>query len=119
MEKLLQSFYTIRFPDCDPFGHLNNSRYLDYLLNAREDHLRDGYQMDLAALYKEGLGWMVNSHQVQFLRPALYNERVCIRSCLIGAGESHLQVEMTMWDENIKTCKALLWTKFTHVNLTF
>jgi acyl-CoA thioester hydrolase len=24
---------------------------------------------------------------------------------------------MTLWDESLKTCKAILWTKFTHVNL--
>ena len=29
-----------RFSDCDPFGHLNNARYIDYFINAREDHLR-------------------------------------------------------------------------------
>lgn len=31
----------IRFIDCDPIGHLNNSKYLDYMLNAREDHVED------------------------------------------------------------------------------
>jgi len=117
MQKLLQSFYTIRFPDCDPFGHLNNSRYIDYMLNAREDHLKDFYQMSLDTFYKEGLGWMVNSHQIFFIRPAIYNERVAIQSCLIDSGESHLLVEMTLWDEALKTCKAILWTKFVHVNL--
>ncbi len=25
----------IRFQDCDPFGHLNNARYIDYFVNAR------------------------------------------------------------------------------------
>lgn len=117
MQKLLQSFYTIRFPDCDPFGHLNNSRYIDYLLNAREDHLKDFYQLSLDSFYKKGLGWMVSSHQIHYVRPALYNERVCIQSLLIGMGESHLLVEMTMWDESLKICKAILWTRFVAVNL--
>lgn len=117
MKKILQSFYTIRFPDCDPFGHLNNSRYIDYLLNAREDHLKEFYELDLNNFYKQGLGWMVHSHQIQFLRPALYNEKVCIQSCLAEAGEYHLLVEMTLWDEATRVCKAVLWTKFIHVSL--
>jgi YbgC/YbaW family acyl-CoA thioester hydrolase len=117
MEKAPQSFYTVRFSDCDPFGHLNNSRYLDYLLNAREDHLKDNYQFDLAGVYKQGLGWVVNSHQLQYLRPAVYNEKVCIQSVLIDMSESHLLVEMSMWDEAVQVCKAVLWTKFTHINL--
>ena len=53
----LQSFYTVRFSDCDPLRHLNNARYIDYMLNAREDHLKEHYQMDLADFYKKGTGW--------------------------------------------------------------
>ncbi|MES1226910.1 MAG: acyl-CoA thioesterase [Bacteroidota bacterium] len=117
MQQLLQSFYTIRFPDCDPFGHLNNSRYIDYMLNAREDHLKEFYQLDLSSFYKKGIGWMVAKHEIQYIKPALYNERVCIQSGLIDVGESLLQVEMTMWDEAVKKCKAILWTTFTSVNL--
>ena len=30
---------TVRFQDCDPFGHLNNARYIDYFLNARQDQI--------------------------------------------------------------------------------
>ena len=37
MNKTPHSFYTIRFTDCDLFGHLNNGRYIDYLLNARKN----------------------------------------------------------------------------------
>lgn len=117
MQKHPQSFYTIRFPDCDPFGHLNNSRYIDYLLNAREDHLRDFYDFKLDTVYKQGSGWMVVSHQVYYLRPAVYNEKVCIQSQLIDMSEGHLLVEITMWDESATTCKAILWTRFVPVNL--
>ena len=117
MQKLLQSFYTVRFPDCDPFGHLNNSRYIDYMLNAREDHLKEHYQLDLSSFYKKGIGWMVVKHEIQYLKPAVYNERICIQSVLIDTGESDLLVEMTMWDETIMNCKAICWTKFISVNL--
>lgn len=117
MQKTAQSFYIIRFSDCDPFGHLNNSGYINYMLNAREDHLRDDYRFNLEAVYSQGRGWVVSSHQIQYLRPAKYNEKVCIQSSLIEASESHLLVEIAMWDEMAQTCKAILWTKFTHINL--
>lgn len=117
MQQQPQSFYTIRFPDCDPFGHLNNSRYLDYFLNAREDHLRDFYEFRLDDFYKKGAGWMVVGHNIRYLRPAMYNETVCIRSQLIDAGESHLLVELTMWDQPENTCKAICWTQFVPVSL--
>jgi acyl-CoA thioester hydrolase len=118
MEPYLQSFYTIRFSDCDPFRHLNNARYIDYMLNAREDHLRDHYQMDLADYYRRGMGWVVLQHEIIYLRPASFNESVCIRSALIDTSPGHLQVEMLMLDATQKQLKALLHTKFVPVSLT-
>ena len=113
----LQSFYIVRFNDCDPLGHLNNARYIDYMLNAREDHLRDAYQILLPDFAKQGVTWVVTSHEIQYVRPALYNEKVCIRSALIEVGETYITVEMTMYDENAEQLKAVMWTTFTHINL--
>jgi len=116
MEKEPTSFYTIRFGDCDPFGHLNNSRYLDYCLNAREDHLRDHYGIDLKAWAAQGIGFVVNRHEIRYIRPVGYNDRVCIQSSLIGWGDTWLQVEMLVWDEPKEQLKAVLWTVFTRID---
>jgi YbgC/YbaW family acyl-CoA thioester hydrolase len=117
MEKLLQSFYTVRFSDCDPFGHLNNARYIDYFLNAREDHLRDYYQMKLSDFAKRGIGWVVSNHEIYYTRPALYNEKVSVQSSVIELGNAHLLVEMLMQDENSQYNKAIMWSAFTCINL--
>src|ERR1700722_13770800 len=90
MERTPVSFYTVRFNDCDPLGHLNNARYLDYFLNAREDHLRDHYGIDLRVWFERGDAFVVHSHEIRYLRPALYNESVAIQTELIGAGDSWL-----------------------------
>jgi len=113
----MQSFYIIRFSDCDPFGHLNNARYIDYMLNAREDHLRDGYKLTNSDFAKQGIGWVTTRNEIQYLRPAFYNERVCIQTALIGVGETELLVEMIMYDETRQQLKALLWGTFTHINI--
>jgi YbgC/YbaW family acyl-CoA thioester hydrolase len=118
MDAYLQSFYTIRFGDCDPFRHLNNARYIDYMLNAREDHLRDHYQMDLADYYRRGQGWVVMQHEIIYLRPASFNESVCIRSGLLAMSSGDLLVEMLMLDAGQRQLKALLHTKFVPVSLT-
>ena len=47
----LESTAVIRFQDCDPFGHLNNARYIDYFLNARQDQIAAAYGL---ALYEPG-----------------------------------------------------------------
>ncbi len=113
----MQTYYIVRFNDCDPFGHLNNSKYIDYLLNAREDHLSQFYNIELGDFHKQGFGWVVTNHEVQYIRPAAYNEKICIQSDLIEAGDSHLLVEMRMYDESANTLKAILWTKFTCINM--
>ena len=115
MEKTPASFYIIRFNDCDPLGHLNNSRYLDYFLNAREDHLRESYGVDLREWAQRGDAFVVHSHEIRYLRPALYNESVMIQSSLIGVGDSWLLVELLMYDQE-RQLKAILWTRFTHID---
>lgn len=117
MEKILHSSYTVRFGDCDPVSHLNNARYIDYFLNAREDHLREYYRMDLSEFARKGMGWVVASHEIYYMRPAVYNEKISIRSAIIELGETHLLVEMLMQDEHRQSAKAVLWSKFTCVNL--
>ncbi len=112
-----KSSYIVRFNDCDPLAHLNNSKYLDYMLNAREDHLRDVWNLELLDYHKQGFSWVVSNHEIQYLRPALYNEKISIHSSLIELGDSYVTVEMRMMDEHSKSLKALMWTKFTCVNV--
>ncbi len=115
MEKFLQSIYPIRFSDCDPFGHLNNGRYIDYFLNAREDHLKEHYNIDLKVWAQQGQAFVVSAHEIRYLRPANYNESVAIQSALIGWGDSWLMVEMCMFGSD-RQLKAILWSTFTRIN---
>jgi YbgC/YbaW family acyl-CoA thioester hydrolase len=82
MEKTPTSFYIVRFNDCDPLGHLNNSKYIDYFINAREDHLRDHYSIDLKEWAQQGIAFVVTQHEIRYLRPATYNEIVGIQTAL-------------------------------------
>lgn len=117
MNKEPQSNYIVRFSDCDLFGHLNNARYLDYFLNAREDHLKDNYQLDLATYYTQGIGWVVGSHEINYLKPVKYNEKVTIKSTLVQADDYHLMVEMQMMNVEQTQLKAIIWTRFVPVNV--
>jgi acyl-CoA thioester hydrolase len=114
--KTPSSHYLIRFSDCDLYGHLNNARFLDYFLNAREDHLKDYYGVSLTQFYKEGTGWLIWNHEICYLRPAVYNERVCITTLLLQATPTSLLVEMLMTDEPQTHIKALLWTTFVPID---
>ncbi|MBI1769439.1 MAG: acyl-CoA thioesterase [Bacteroidetes bacterium] len=113
----LKTYYTVRFNDCDPFNHLNNSRYLDYMLNAREDHIKEFYGMSLSDFYRKDFGWVVGSHEIMYLYPAVYNEQICIQSAVIEATPEHLLIEMMMTNHDASQLKAVLWTKFLGINI--
>ena len=117
MNKEPHYIYTVRFSDCDLFGHVNNARYLDYFLNAREDHLKSYYQLDLATYYSQGIGWVVASHEINYLKPAKYNEEVSIKSSLIKADDQYLLVEMQMTNVEQSALKAVIWSRFIPVNV--
>src|SRR5258708_31019414 len=82
-----------RFQDCDPFGHLNNARYIDYFLNARQDQLADYYDFHIFAHGKEtNENWVVTRTHIAYLYPVAVMEEICIRTKLILISDSTLVV---------------------------
>ncbi|MBC9796328.1 acyl-CoA thioesterase [Sinomicrobium weinanense] len=115
---ILESRTKIRFQDCDPFNHLNNGRYLDYFINAREDQLLEYYDIDIFRIAREqGLGWVVSSSQVAYLKPVFTMEEVVIETQLVQYADKHLLVEARMWDRDKNILKSLAWLNFVHFNL--
>lgn len=117
MNKTPSSNYNIRFHDCDMFGHLNNARYLDYMISARQDHLKEAYNFDYNSYYKNNLGWVISYHEIQYLKPAFFEENVSIQSALLNADNETLYVEVLMMNEAKSHIKAILRSKLTFINL--
>jgi len=116
--KILESKTKIRFQDCDPFNHLNNASYFNYLINAREDQLIANYNLDIYQHGKErGKSWVVGSHQIAYLKPATLMETVTIESQLINYSDRNLLVEIRMWNEDKTALKAILWSSFVYFDL--
>lgn len=118
-QKIPASKTIIRFSDCDPFNHLNNSKYIDYFLNAREDQLMSYYNFNVYAYAKQtGCGWVVGQHEIAYLKPAFTMETVIIESQILNWGEKEIHVEFRMWDKDTTKLKSLMWTKFYYYNLS-
>lgn len=118
LPKILESSKKIRFQDCDPFNHLNNGRYVDYYINAREDQLLENYNIDLFKIIKEeGLGWVVSNNQIAFLKPVFTMENIVFESQLISFTPKGIQVEMRMWNTNKTLLKSIAWFRFVPFNL--
>lgn len=117
LPKVLSSKAIIRFQDCDPYSHLNNSRYLDYFTNAREDQVWKNYDLNIYEYSRQtGLGWVFTQSQIAYLRPALLMEEVTMESQLIECKPKYLKVEMRMFDQR-NQLKSLLWAQFVHVDI--
>jgi len=119
MEKILQSSAIIRFQDCDPFNHLNNSRYLDYFVNAREDQILEHYKLDVYTVAaREKISWVITANQIAYFLPAIPMEKVWIETKTIDYWEKGIKIESTMWNEKKTHLKSLLWASLTHIDLT-
>jgi thioesterase III len=118
MKKVLDSKAKIRFQDCDPLNHLNNSKYSVYFINAREDQVLENYGIDIFGMMRTELkGWVVTTNQVAYFRPAITMETVIIESQIIAFSEKSLKVEMKMYNESKKELKSLFWANFVHFDL--
>lgn len=118
MKKILKTKVKIRFQDCDPFNHLNNSKYIDYFLNVRQDQLAAHYNIDIFEnLETLGKSWIVTSNQIDYIRPAHTLENVVVVTQLIYYTNKDVVAEMKMWNENETELKAILWSKFTYYDL--
>ncbi len=121
MARLVQTPETthrIYFQDCDMLGHLNNARYLDYFLNAREDHTTAHYSLNMGELAREqNAAWVITKHHISYLKPARQGAEVRILSQLIHFENSSLVLEMQMRTADGSRLLALLWSEMAFVTM--
>ena len=114
----LQSSAKIRFQDCDPFGHLNNARYIDYFMNARTDQIAAHYDLHIMEYGKTPTeSWVVTKNQIAYLAPAFLAEDVTIQTRIIHLTDSQILVEGLMLGQGERRLKAVCWMEFTYVSL--
>ncbi len=113
-----ESRVIIRFQDCDPLNHLNNSKYFDYYFNAREDQVATLYDFSFGRMFTETqTSWVVYQHQISYVRPAQVSEWVRIVSRLIYFDEDTIVTEYYMTSDDRRELKNVLWvtSKFIDV----
>ncbi len=108
----------IDFQDCDPFGHLNNTKYLNYIMHARTQQLKDAYGFDIYAhTQKTGNGWVVATTQLAYLAPAKFNETVRIQTRLLHKDTFRIVPEAVMLSADGQRLHAIGWIEFVYVNI--
>lgn len=118
MEKEFSSLVKIRFSDCDPIGHLNNVKYLEYMLNAREDHVEENYGFTYEEyLKKHGCTWIAIQNEIAYLKEVRANSKVHITSKIIEIQDRISKVEILMKSWDGMTVHSVLWITVIYFNL--
>lgn len=65
--------------DIDVNGHVNNLRYLEWILEAALGH-SEAVGWTLARYQDLGAAWVVRSHTIEYLRPAFAGDQVVVRT---------------------------------------
>ncbi|WP_103913738.1 acyl-CoA thioesterase [Halpernia humi] len=118
MEKEISTSVKIRFSDCDPIGHLNNVKYLEYMFNAREDHVEDFYGFTYEAwMKKTGCTWITIQNEIAYLKEVRYNQKVVISSKTVFISDRTSTIEILMKSEDEQTIHAVLWVQVIYFNM--
>jgi len=118
MNKAPVSRHRVQFQDCDPFGHLNNGRYIDYIMNARLQQVRETYGFDFFDHTKEtGKGWVVGKTEIAYLSPVKYNEIIEIESHLLYTDNRRVIPEAIVLSEDRKKIHAFAKLTFIYVDV--
>ncbi len=70
----------VRPDDIDMNQHVHGSRYFDYVLAARYDHMARCYGMAMEEFVKLGFAWVIRTAHVDFKRPLRLGERFVVRT---------------------------------------
>src|SRR5262245_38191148 len=79
MPAIFHYHYTVAPSDIDELGHANNLAYLKWMLSAAVAHsAAQGWPGD--AYHKLGAGWVVRSHQIEYLQPAFAGDEIVVHT---------------------------------------
>lgn len=71
--------YTVRPEDIDGLGHANNIAYLEWMQSAALAHTAaQGWSAE--TYQKLGSGWVVRSHEIEYLQPAFTGDEIIVRT---------------------------------------
>jgi|SRR5690554_2792718 len=72
--------YQVRPDDIDLFRHVHNSRYFDYVMAARYDHMRLFYKMSMEDFMESGYGWVVKTAHIEYKRPMVMGQEFSVET---------------------------------------
>ena len=98
MDGVYQDEFTVPESVIDANGHANNVAYLRWMIDVAVKHFRASGSEE--AMYAAGGSWVVRSHHIEYLRPALLDDRI----------------EASTWIVNFSRVRSLRRYKFVRIS---
>ncbi len=74
--------YTVRFYECDAYGHLNNANYLRFMQEAAFQ-ASASVGLDYATYRKMGRLWLIRESEIEYLRPIQADDEIEVHTWVI------------------------------------
>ncbi len=86
MPAIFEWTHTVAEDDLDQLGHANNISYLKWMQSAAVDHSSaQGWTAE--AYVALGCGWVVRSHFIEYLAPAMLGDTLVVRTWVADLGK--------------------------------
>ncbi len=85
----------VRPDDIDMNNHVHYSKYLDYLLTARYEQMKNNYGMSMEEFLDRGYTWVATNININYKRAIQLGDKVTVRAQITGAKGA--QVFLDFW----------------------
>ena len=103
MNSIFSSEIRVRPDDIDMNNHVHNTKYLDYVLAARYEQMKNNYKMSMDEFIEKGFSWVVSAVHMDWKRALSLGDTAIIKTQLESVNGA--QCKVNFWIENKKTKK--------------
>lgn len=90
----------VYYEDTDAGRVVYHSNYINFMERARTEWLRSlGYEQD-SLIREQGIVFVVRSLQVDYLKPALFNDLLQVEASIHEIGRTSVHFRQNIWREN-------------------
>ncbi|OAQ41550.1 thioesterase [Pedobacter psychrophilus] len=109
--------YKVRPDDIDMFYHVHNSKYLDYVLNARYEQMELFYGMSMEKFLEMGFGWVVKTVMIDYKRPLGLGDSFIVETGIESINKRGCRVTFEITNKKTKKTSTDGWFDFIMIDL--
>lgn len=85
----------IRPDDIDMNNHVHYSKYLDYILTARYEQMKNNYKVSMEEFIDRGFTWVASKVEINYKRALMLQDRIFVRAQIDSIKRA--QVFLNFW----------------------